>query len=112
MMPTGFPRRASEPRERGLEGWQGLNRLVVEGRIGESSDVTVAGIPRSLRSYRRGRLEDAKFGVVFCGGGPATLGPFVSAARTGRLDELLDQGVLVVERGRGLGGGSLSHYGI
>jgi hypothetical protein len=52
------------------------------------------------------------FGIVFCGGGPATLGPFVCAARTGRLDELLDQGVLVIERGAALGGGSLRHYAI
>lgn len=60
----------------------------------------------------RSWAKRADFGVVFCGGGPATLGLFVCAARTGRLDELLDQGVLVVERGRGLGGGSLGHYGI
>jgi hypothetical protein len=53
-----------------------------------------------------------EFGVVFCGGGPATIGVFVCAARIGRLEELLDQGVLVVERGRALGGGSLRHYGI
>ncbi|MEK6274509.1 MAG: hypothetical protein AABM30_04145 [Actinomycetota bacterium] len=56
--------------------------------------------------------KKAEFGVVFCGGGPATLGPFVCAARTGRLDELLDRGVLVIERGQGLGGGSLRHYTI
>jgi hypothetical protein len=54
----------------------------------------------------------ADFGVIFCGGGPATLGLFVCAARTGRLDELLDRGVLVVERDHELGGGSLGHYEI
>ena len=74
--------------------------------------MTAEGTTRSLRSYPRGLSTDAQFGVVFCGGGPATLGPFVCAARTGRLEEFLDQGVLVVERGSGLGGGSLSHYGI
>jgi hypothetical protein len=56
--------------------------------------------------------RNADYGIVFCGGGPATLGAFVCAARTGRLDELLDRGVLVVERGRALGGGSLRHYEI
>jgi hypothetical protein len=56
--------------------------------------------------------KQTEFGIVFCGGGPATLGPFVCAARMGRLDELLDQGVLVVERGPRIGGGSLGHYGI
>src|SRR5919202_1064083 len=56
--------------------------------------------------------KPSDFGVVFCGGGPATLGPIVCAARTGRLEELLEQGVLVVERGRALGGGSLRDYGI
>jgi hypothetical protein len=52
------------------------------------------------------------FGHAFCGGGPATVGAFVCAARTGRLDELLEAGVLVIERGQRLGGGSLRHYGI
>ena len=56
--------------------------------------------------------KPSDFGVVFCGGGPATLGPIVCAARIGRLEELLEQGVLVVERGRALGGGSLRDYGI
>ena len=56
--------------------------------------------------------RNADFGIVFCGGGPAALGPFICAARTGRLDELLDQGVLVIERGSALGGGSLRHYAI
>jgi hypothetical protein len=52
------------------------------------------------------------FGHAFCGGGPATVGAFVCAARTGRLDELLEAGVIVIERGERLGGGSLRHYGI
>jgi hypothetical protein len=56
--------------------------------------------------------KNADFGIVFCGGGPAALGPFVCAARKGSLDELLDQGVLVIERGTALGGGSLRHYAV
>jgi hypothetical protein len=56
--------------------------------------------------------QTTDYGVVFCGGGPATLGPVGCAARTGRLDELLERGVLVVEQGAAPGGGSLRHYGI
>jgi hypothetical protein len=54
----------------------------------------------------------AEFGVVFCGGGPAALGPFVRAAGNGRLDELLARRVLIVEQSHRIGGGSLRHYGI
>jgi hypothetical protein len=52
------------------------------------------------------------FGVVFCGGGPAALGPFVAAARLGRFDELLARRVLIVDRGTRIGAGSLRHYRI
>jgi hypothetical protein len=52
-----------------------------------------------------------QFGVVFCGGGPAALGPFVAAARLGRWEEFLSQGIAIVEPGP-VGPGSLAHYRI
>lgn len=55
---------------------------------------------------------ESDFGVVFCGGGPAALGPFVAAARLGRFDEVLARRVLIVERGTRIGAGSLRHYRI
>ncbi len=55
---------------------------------------------------------DSDFGVVFCGGGPAALGPFVAAARLRRLDDLLARRVLIAERGTRIGAGSLRHYRI
>lgn len=54
---------------------------------------------------------EPSFGVLFCGGGPAALGPVVAAARHGRLGDLLDLGIAVVEPGP-LGPGSLAHYRI
>ncbi|MFE1794348.1 hypothetical protein ACFW7J_39070 [Streptomyces sp. NPDC059525] len=42
---------------------------------------------------------DQHFGLVFCGGGPAALGPIIAAARSGRLDALLDLGIALVEPG-------------
>jgi hypothetical protein len=51
------------------------------------------------------------FGLVFCGGGPAALGPFIAAARQGRWEEFLDRGIAVVEPGP-VGPGSLAHYRI
>lgn len=51
------------------------------------------------------------FGLVFCGGGPAALGPIITAARSGRLGELLDRGIALVEPGP-LGPGGLAHYRI
>ncbi|MYT33692.1 MULTISPECIES: hypothetical protein [unclassified Streptomyces] len=50
-------------------------------------------------------------GFVFCGGGPAALGPVIAAARKGRLDDLLDRGIALVEPGP-IGPGGLAHYRI
>ncbi|MFD5417091.1 FrbG [Streptomyces sp. NPDC127069] len=54
---------------------------------------------------------DQHFGLVFCGGGPAALGPIIAAARSGRLDALLDLGIALVEPGP-VGPGGLAHYRI
>lgn len=56
--------------------------------------------------------EGIEYGVVFCGGGPAAIGPIVHAASEGRLSELLDRGVCVIERGERIGPGSIGHYPI
>jgi hypothetical protein len=52
------------------------------------------------------------YGVVFCGGGPAAIGPLVCAATEGRLDALLDRGVCIIERDARIGPGSIGHYPI
>jgi len=51
-------------------------------------------------------------GVVFCGGGPAATGAIVCASQDGRLDELLDRGICVIEQGETLAAGSIGHYRI
>jgi hypothetical protein len=56
--------------------------------------------------------EDLEYGVVFCGGGPAAIGPVVHAASEGRLDELLGSGVCIIERDERIGPGSIGHYPI
>jgi hypothetical protein len=53
-----------------------------------------------------------EFGVVFCGGGPAAIGPIVHAASEGRLADLLDRGVCIIERDERIGPGSIGHYPI
>ena len=52
------------------------------------------------------------YGVVLCGGGPAATGVIVCAAQDGRLDELLEHGVFVIEKGESLAAGSIGHYRI
>ena len=52
------------------------------------------------------------YGVVLCGGGPAGTGAIVAAAQDGRLDELLEHGVCVIEQGESLAAGSIGHYRI
>nr|MDT0659378.1 hypothetical protein [Micromonospora sp. DSM 115978] len=50
-----------------------------------------------------------RYTLAVCGGGPAGTGPFVAAARDGLLDELLDRGVVLIDRGRP-GPGKLGDY--
>ena len=57
-------------------------------------------------------LERVTQAVVIVGAGPAGLGPLFAAANVGRLDELVQGGVTILERGKRLGGGSLNQYAI
>lgn len=57
-------------------------------------------------------MAGSRYGVVFCGGGPAATGIVVAAATDGRLEELLARGVCVFEQGELLGPGALGHYPI
>jgi hypothetical protein len=69
----------------------------------------------ATRSGYRGRKLEAMrhdYGIVFCGGGPAAIGPIVCAAAEGRLEALLDRGVCIVEREARIGPGSIGHYPI
>jgi len=50
--------------------------------------------------------------VVIIGGGPAGLAPLLAAHRSGRLAELLEQGVTVVEQSAAVGEGSIGRWSI
>lgn len=51
------------------------------------------------------------FATIIVGGGPGGLGPLIAAAQAGALEDWLDRGVALVERGDRLGG-SLGRFGI
>ena len=51
-------------------------------------------------------------GLAIVGGGPAGLAPLLAAHRHGRLRDLLDRGVVIVEQGDALGAGELGRYAI
>jgi hypothetical protein len=51
-----------------------------------------------------------RFGVVIVGGGPAGLAVLLAAHKDGRLVELLQQGLLIVEQGTDLGRGQIGSY--
>ena len=53
-----------------------------------------------------------KQGLVVVGGGPAGLAPLFAMASVGRLREVLDLGVTILERGEVLGAGALGSYAI
>ena len=57
-------------------------------------------------------MAGGRYGVVFCGGGPAATGIVVCAAAGGQLDDLLSRGVCVIEQGTVVGPGALGHYPI
>lgn len=50
--------------------------------------------------------------LVICGGGPAGISPLVSLHERGLLDDLLDQGVCIIEASSKIGSGSISNYQI
>ena len=51
-------------------------------------------------------------GCVIVGAGPAGLGPLIAAARKGKLQELLDHGVTIVEASASVGRGEIGRYAI
>ena len=53
-----------------------------------------------------------KFGVILVGGGPAGLAVLLSAHRDGRLVEMLQQGLLIVEQSAHIGKGQIGNYAI
>lgn len=50
--------------------------------------------------------------VVFVGGGPGGLSPLIAALQVGRFDQLVQQGMSIVERGDRLGAGTIGRYAI
>ncbi len=60
---------------------------------------------------RRGR-DGRVFGLLIVGGGPAGMAPLLAAHHGGVLDELLGDGVAIVERSARLGAGAIGRYAI
>lgn len=54
----------------------------------------------------------SRFGLAIAGGGPAGVAVLLAAHRDGTLGELLERGVLIVERGPSIGGGQIGSYAI
>ncbi|HEX3984224.1 MAG TPA: aminotransferase DegT, partial [Acidisoma sp.] len=52
----------------------------------------------------------SRYGLAIAGGGPAGIAVLLAAHRDGTLGELLDRGVLIVERGPSIGGGLIGRY--
>jgi len=52
------------------------------------------------------------YGVTICGSGPAGIGPLIYAVRHGRMSELLNNKIALIEKTNNLGGGHLFHYNI
>ena len=53
-----------------------------------------------------------QFGTILVGGGPAGMAVLLAAHRDGRLTEMLQQGVLIVEQDSEIGRGQIGSYAI
>jgi hypothetical protein len=51
-------------------------------------------------------------GAIIVGGGPASLAVLLAASRSGRLARLLEEGLMIVERGPSIGAGALGGYAV
>lgn len=51
-------------------------------------------------------------GTVIVGAGPAGMGPLIAARAENRLDQLLDHGLVILDRGQHIGAGALGGYAI
>jgi Pyridine nucleotide-disulphide oxidoreductase len=59
---------------------------------------------------QRVTLGFERTGIVIIGGGPAGVAPLLAAHRRGRLSEVLNQGVTVVEQSAAVGAGSIGRW--
>lgn len=50
--------------------------------------------------------------VIFAGAGPGGLGPLVCAAQQGRLEALLDRGIVILDRAPAIGCGAIGRYAL
>jgi hypothetical protein len=57
-------------------------------------------------------LSFDRTGVAIIGGGPGGLAPLLAAHRRGRLGELLNEGVTIVEQGNAVGAGTIGNWAI
>ncbi len=57
-------------------------------------------------------MTPERYRLVVAGGGPAGIAPLLAAHRHGRLEALLDEGVMVIEQSDRLGGGDIGNYAI
>ncbi|MFT9256925.1 MAG: FAD-dependent oxidoreductase [Acetobacter sp.] len=56
--------------------------------------------------------QERPFQLLIVGGGPGGMATLLAAHHGGKLDDLLDQGVAVIEQGTAMGGGALGQYAI
>src|SRR6202041_560171 len=72
---------------------------------------------KSVASYFQGHVKQVilsfgRTGVVIIGGGPAGLAPLLAAHRRGRLADVLEEGVTVVEQSGSVGEGTIGRWAI
>src|ERR1700733_3830327 len=63
-------------------------------------------------SSKQVTLSFGRTGVLIIGGGPAGLAPLLAAHRRGRLADLLNEGVTVVEQSGSVGDGTIGRWAI
>src|ERR1700678_1852752 len=86
------------------------NADILRPKISPPYPPTKVACLSSVGTAEAGAMSSGNAGVAIIGGGPGGLAPLLAAHRRGRLAELLEAGITVVEQSDAIGAGTIGRW--